>query len=236
MATLIPTKENLASYFAQQAKEKKIPKSEYLYVSLEELYQQFGITGDTDRINNKMSGGEGEGDKGSKKNSNSGLNEDKNADSIETATTTLLKNLLQELVSENILKEDQDIENANKLYFCYDCNNDEAEDMKRKQPPVDEDSSKSLTDPKFFAEKEKLISEIEGLEKQLEELRAEAKNCKDRLGPEIDADKEIQNHCRLLHEYNEIKDVGQMLFGKCAVYEGTTTKRMYEKFGVDLED
>ncbi|CAG8478753.1 11059_t:CDS:2 [Ambispora leptoticha] len=103
---------------------------------------------------------------------------------------------------------------------------------KRKQSPVDGSSA----DPKFLAEKEKLIIEIEGLEKKLEELRAEAKKLNDSLGPEINAEKEIQNHCRLLHEYNEIRDVGQMLFGKCAVYEGTTTKKMYEKFGVDLED
>jgi hypothetical protein len=52
----------------------------------------------------------------------------------------------------------------------------------------------------------------------------------------LDVQKTLNNHYLQLHEYNEIKDVGQMLLGKCAEIEGTTTREMYEKFHVELND
>jgi putative heme iron utilization protein len=39
-----------------------------------------------------------------------------------------------------------------------------------------------------------------------------------------------------LHEYNDIKDAGQTLLGHLAQLEGTTTKQMYHRFGLNLED
>jgi hypothetical protein len=79
-----------------------------------------------------------------------------------------------------------------------------------------------------------------------------------------DIQKALDAHYKRIHEYNEIKDVGQMLLGKvnftrigrdvdtnnlccnnaikcligpkCAEIEGTTTREMYKKFGVDIED
>ncbi|KAJ3208650.1 swi5-like zinc finger protein [Clydaea vesicula] len=53
---------------------------------------------------------------------------------------------------------------------------------------------------------------------------------------EIDVEKELKLHIERLHQYNEIKDVGQLLFGKCADNEGLTTKDMYAKFDMELED
>ncbi|KAM6431297.1 DNA repair protein SWI5 homolog isoform 1-T3 [Liasis olivaceus] len=47
---------------------------------------------------------------------------------------------------------------------------------------------------------------------------------------------ELENHITLLHEYNEIKDVGQMLLGKLAVIRGVTTKELYPEFDLDLND
>ena len=41
---------------------------------------------------------------------------------------------------------------------------------------------------------------------------------------------------KLLHEYNDIKDIGQMLLGKYAELQGTTTAEMYHEFGLDLKD
>lgn len=46
----------------------------------------------------------------------------------------------------------------------------------------------------------------------------------------------LDSHIQVLHAYNEIKDVVQALMGKCAEMEGRTTRDMYDKFGLDLED
>ncbi|KAJ1898226.1 swi5-like zinc finger protein [Kickxella alabastrina] len=39
-----------------------------------------------------------------------------------------------------------------------------------------------------------------------------------------------------LHRYNDIKDAGQILFGKLAQLRGKTVKEMYKEYDVDLED
>lgn len=57
----------------------------------------------------------------------------------------------------------------------------------------------------------------------------------DELGIEYSED-ELQIHIDKLHEYNEIKDTGQLLLGKIAEIEGKTTKMMYEEYGLDIED
>ncbi|KAI1314776.1 swi5-like zinc finger protein [Mortierella claussenii] len=46
----------------------------------------------------------------------------------------------------------------------------------------------------------------------------------------------IDRHIKDLRRYNEIKDVGQIILGKCAELEGTTIKKQYEIFGLDTED
>ena len=46
----------------------------------------------------------------------------------------------------------------------------------------------------------------------------------------------VDHHIHVLHSYNEMKDVVQSLMGRCAEMEGKTTKDMYEKFGLELED
>ena len=47
---------------------------------------------------------------------------------------------------------------------------------------------------------------------------------------------ELQRHIDKLHEYNEMKDVGQMLIGRLAELQGTTTTALYGRFGLGVED
>ncbi|XP_072209201.1 DNA repair protein SWI5 homolog [Excalfactoria chinensis] len=47
---------------------------------------------------------------------------------------------------------------------------------------------------------------------------------------------ELEKHISLLHEYNEIKDAGQMLLGKLAVIRGVTTKQLYPEYDLELSD
>ncbi|CAN9504956.1 unnamed protein product [Ophioblennius macclurei] len=47
---------------------------------------------------------------------------------------------------------------------------------------------------------------------------------------------ELDRHIDMLHEYNDIKDVGQTLLGRIAALRGTTTRDLYAHFGLDLDD
>ncbi|XP_060107096.1 DNA repair protein SWI5 homolog [Heteronotia binoei] len=83
------------------------------------------------------------------------------------------------------------------------------------------------------------VANRETLQQEIEELK-----CKDlALDQEIEqllsegfSLEELDRHITLLHEYNEIKDAGQMLLGRLAVIRGVTTKELYPEFGLDLND
>ncbi|KAK5620586.1 swi5-like zinc finger protein [Crenichthys baileyi] len=47
---------------------------------------------------------------------------------------------------------------------------------------------------------------------------------------------ELDQHIDKLHEYNDIKDIGQSLLGRIAALKGTTTRDLYTHFGLDLDD
>ncbi|KAM4663343.1 DNA repair protein SWI5 homolog [Discoglossus pictus] len=76
---------------------------------------------------------------------------------------------------------------------------------------------------------QKEISELkkkeEALDAEIEELQAEGYSLA-----------EVEEHISLLHQYNELKDAGQMLMGRLAVLRGVTTKDLYGEFGLEMED
>ncbi|XP_018419539.1 PREDICTED: DNA repair protein SWI5 homolog [Nanorana parkeri] len=76
---------------------------------------------------------------------------------------------------------------------------------------------------------EKANSELKekeaSLDKEIAELEAQGYSLE-----------ELDKHISLLHEYNELKDIGQTLLGHLAVFRGVTTKELYSEFGMDLED
>ncbi|XP_076984205.1 DNA repair protein SWI5 homolog [Tamandua tetradactyla] len=72
---------------------------------------------------------------------------------------------------------------------------------------------------------QKLKEKRDMLDKEISQLLSE--------GYSVD---ELEDHILQLHEYNEIKDVGQMLLGKLAVIRGVTTKDLYPEFGLDMDD
>ncbi|XP_049629772.1 DNA repair protein SWI5 homolog, partial [Suncus etruscus] len=72
---------------------------------------------------------------------------------------------------------------------------------------------------------EKLMERKEELDQEIAQLQSDG-YCED----------ELAQHISQLHEYNDIKDVGQMLLGKLAMIRGVTTKELYPEFDLDLND
>ncbi|XP_075042399.1 DNA repair protein SWI5 homolog [Mixophyes fleayi] len=73
------------------------------------------------------------------------------------------------------------------------------------------------------------ISELKQKETSLDEeiAQLEAEGCHQA---------ELDKHITLLHQYNELKDTGQMLLGRLALLRGVTTKDLYSEFEMDLDD
>ena len=78
---------------------------------------------------------------------------------------------------------------------------------------------------------EKVAQDVEELRKELESVECEI----DELSKDY-CEEELQQYIDLLHEYNEIKDVGQVLLGKIAEVQGTTTAELYQRFELNLDD
>ena len=87
------------------------------------------------------------------------------------------------------------------------------------------ESKSVLCSEQLSRDVEKLKTQLKEIDGNIEELTA--------CGCRED---ELKLHISALHEYNEIKDIGQMLLGKIAEVEGTTTTALYERFGLDLDN
>lgn len=52
----------------------------------------------------------------------------------------------------------------------------------------------------------------------------------------VAANKTVKDHIKLLHEYNELKDVGQGLMGLIADQRGIRIVQVQDEFGIDAND
>lgn len=78
---------------------------------------------------------------------------------------------------------------------------------------------------------ESIAADIQQLKDQLEKVDSEISE----LSQDYHED-ELQLYIDHLHDYNEIKDVGQLLLGKLAEVQGTTTAQLYHQFDLNLDD
>lgn len=93
-------------------------------------------------------------------------------------------------------------------------------------------SSRTLQSSKGVQYQEELASDVLKLKERLKEVEGEIAE----LASAGCLEEELQTHIDALHEYNEIKDTGQLLLGKIAELEGTTTASLYERFGLELDN
>ncbi|KAG0017522.1 swi5-like zinc finger protein [Podila clonocystis] len=102
--------------------------------------------------------------------------------------------------------------------------------------PVDRQQKKRDSQEQHDLQKAKEDAKIEALKVMILELQAEEQALIKKIRGEGSAKEIIDRHIQQLHEYNEIKDVGQVILGKCAELEGTTIKKQYENYGLDPTD
>ncbi|KAF9313596.1 swi5-like zinc finger protein [Podila horticola] len=102
--------------------------------------------------------------------------------------------------------------------------------------PVDRQPKKRDSQEQHDLQKAKEDAKIEALKATILELQAEEQALIKMIRGEGSAKDIIDQHIQQLHDYNEIKDVGQVILGKCAELEGTTIKKQYENYGLDSTD
>ncbi|XP_035685320.1 DNA repair protein SWI5 homolog [Branchiostoma floridae] len=77
-----------------------------------------------------------------------------------------------------------------------------------------------------------VAAEVEALRKKEAELKEQIAQL-EQEGYDVE---DLPECIQVLHRYNEMKDVGQMLLGRLATLEGVTTREMYHEFDLELED
>ncbi|PTU24687.1 hypothetical protein P175DRAFT_0553968 [Aspergillus ochraceoroseus IBT 24754] len=91
----------------------------------------------------------------------------------------------------------------------------------------DHDQDKKDTSPPLHKSIAHLESQTADMERQIANIKAKLKN---------DASETVTRHIRLLHQYNEIKDIGQGLMGLMAEARGVRQAEIQQEFGVGCRD
>ncbi|KAL4734900.1 Swi5-domain-containing protein [Aspergillus similis] len=104
--------------------------------------------------------------------------------------------------------------------------------------PSSPEKSLDLSIPHHVSQRDKKLASLRAsvtaletqsaqLEAQIAEIRAKLKN---------DPSETVKRHIRLLHEYNEIKDIGQGLMGLIADARGVRQVDVLKEFGLGMND
>ncbi|KAI9206481.1 Swi5-domain-containing protein [Polychytrium aggregatum] len=92
-------------------------------------------------------------------------------------------------------------------------------------------------DQRKLHHQEKLLSaQLARLNVEKDQLATENASLKAKLPSGLDHESCVQTRIQKLHDYNDVKDYGQMLLGKLAQIEGVTTRQMYEQYELDVDD
>ncbi|KDQ62887.1 hypothetical protein JAAARDRAFT_202430 [Jaapia argillacea MUCL 33604] len=71
---------------------------------------------------------------------------------------------------------------------------------------------------------------------RVDSLQAEVDKLQNIVGADVDAEKLVSKHIKLLHQYNEAKDATQILIGRLAALKQTTIRQIHEDLGLTNED
>ncbi|XP_006154186.1 DNA repair protein SWI5 homolog [Tupaia chinensis] len=93
------------------------------------------------------------------------------------------------------------------------------------RPSLKSGQTGGISEESLHLDIQKLKEKSDMLDKEISQLVSE--------GYSVD---ELDDHISQLHEYNDIKDAGQLLLGRLAVIRGVTTKELYPEFGLDMND
>ncbi|KAI0241763.1 hypothetical protein LSAT2_019491 [Lamellibrachia satsuma] len=81
--------------------------------------------------------------------------------------------------------------------------------------------------------------DVASLKEEVAELEAREGKVAEEIQQLIDEgyrEDELETHISKLHDYNEIKDVGQIILGRLAILLRVTTKDIYTMFELNLDD
>ncbi|KAK6349590.1 hypothetical protein TWF696_005874 [Orbilia brochopaga] len=98
-------------------------------------------------------------------------------------------------------------------------------------PPAKDDSQLSAKEIKY---RDSLLAKIAALESEITDIKAQTSAVTAKL--ENPAKSTIQQHIKLLHDFNEIRDVGLHLIGMIADERGVGLKTVLSEFGVTEKD
>ncbi|XP_059099834.1 DNA repair protein SWI5 homolog [Peromyscus eremicus] len=107
-----------------------------------------------------------------------------------------------------------------------------------RQSPKPEQTDDSSSMESLNSDIQKLKERRNMLDKEISQLVKDLPDgaCSPLLFPRGYRVGELENHISLLHKYNDVKDVAQMLLGKLALTRDVTTKELYPDFGLGLSD